>query len=511
MGRIYQYFGVLCVFAVSWYCWKQCAGLSFRRAILAAVTLTFIFIWVHYKSISAPIMVYGAIGLFAIPAIAYGLLYRYEVLLIAAAIYIPYSSMLPADFGGAQQALNGTNILLSALILGLVIGQKGEGPNYSRRTARTATTLISLFMILVAISFLRASIYFGAVYYTQMAADFKRYLDPMVLFLFFLWVIPDRGIIKIIFSVLLIVVVMAFFLGLLEWVNLGFATYSGFKRRIGSLNMQPNVFGAFIAYYACLFWGIFLTNQKTISGKLMLLPLLLGIRLLIPSNSRGAWISFPPAFIASTWYRSPLLCVVSVLLITMIFAINPGLVPDTIRYRFQDAASIEEREGIYAGVPTGLKVFGESQSVSMRTRYNLLDSGLKMWKSSIFFGYGYGTFSYRVREFSGGEVVGTAHNGWLNMLVEMGLVTVASLAAIFGIFFVSALRVYRREKDALLKGCALGYLGIIPAILVANVTGERFSHIDLMAVFWMLSACLIKLRAIHIAEQDDEYRLRAEG
>ncbi len=501
MGRLYQYFGILCVYSVAWYCWRQCAGLRFRRAILAAVTLTFLFIWIHYKSISAPALTYGAIGLFAIPAIAYGLLYRYELLLISAAIYIPYSSMLPADFGGAQQALNGTNILLSALILGLVIRGKGGGYKYSRGTARTSTTLISLFMILVAVSFLRASLYFGSVYYTQMAADFKRYLDPMILFLFFLWVIPDRGIIKIVFSVLLIVIVMAFFLGLLEWVNLGFATYSGFKRRIGSLNMQPNVFGAFIAYYVCFFWGIFLTDHKSLPGKLLLLPFLLGIRLLIPSNSRGAWISFPPAFLVTTWYYNRLLCVVTALVIATILVINPSLMPDTIRYRFQEAAQLEANEDLYAQVPTGLKMFGESQSVSMRTRYNLLDTGLKLWKRNMFFGYGYGTFSYRVREYTGGEVVGTAHNGWLNMMVEMGLATVAVLAAILGVFFVSALRVYRWEKDALLRGCALGYLGIIPALLVANITGERFSHIDLLAVFWMYSACLIKLRAIHVAEQ----------
>ena len=501
LGRLYQIFGAVCILSVAWYCWRQCAGLPFRRAIPVAVALTFLFIWIHYKSISAPMLTYGAIGLFAIPAILYGLLYRYEVLLISCAMYVPYSSMLPADFGGAQQALNGTNILVAALILGLFISRREEPMALSCRVLKSGTFFLAAFMGLAAIAFLRASLQFGAVYYLQMSTDLKRYLDPMILSLFFMWVIPDRQTAKIIFSVLLIVVIMAFFLGLLEWINLGFGTYSGFKRRIGSLNMQPNVFGAFIAYHVCLFWGLFLVNCRSMSGKLLLLSFLLGIRLLIPTNSRGAWISFPPAYVVSTWFFNPLFCFVVCLIVGMGLVLNPSMLPETVVYRFQEATQLEESEALYAEVPSGVRMFGESQSISMRTRYSIMETGLQVWKANLFFGHGYGTFSFKIREYTGGSVRGTAHNGWLKMLVEMGILALAVLFVLLGFFFFSALQVYRQEKDPLLKGCALGYLGTIPAILVANLTGERFSHIDLLAVFWMMSAVLVKLRAIIEAER----------
>jgi len=498
IGRLYQLFGAFCVFSVYYFCWKQAAGLKYRKALPATLIVTFLFITIHFKNISNPLATYAAIGLLAIPAVIYGLLYRYELLLIIAAIYIPHNAILPADFGGIQQALNGTNIVLGALILGLVTARvKGRNP-YSWRSP--TTILVVIFCIVGLISFVRGGLFFGHTYMRYVGNDFKRFITPMILFLLFVHTIPDKETIKIIVFILMLVVIMALFLGLLEWVDLGFGTYSGWKKRLGGLNKQPNAFGAFIAFYICLFFSQFLVNFKKIEGKMLIFPFLMGVRLLIPSNSRGAWIAFPPAVYTVSFFRSKLFFI-AVIFLSLPFIMIRELTPSTVLYRFKEAAIREELHGLYPqGVGGVTGYLGESQSISMRTRAILWTGGIKLWRSNPFWGRGYWTFSVLVSDYAEGGLRGSAHNFWLQILCEMGVVAMASIVAVLFYFFKSALFVYKREKDPALRGFSLGYLGIIPAIVVANMTGDRFNHVDLLAIFWMLSACIISLKAIIIYE-----------
>ena len=266
-----------------WYVWKQCAGLKYRKVLPVTLGATFLFISIYYKSISNPLVTYLAIGLVAFPAIVYGLMYQYEILLIIAAIYIPHNQILPASFGGVQRALNGTNIILVALSLNM-IGRSLKGE--ISRGKNLAPILVWIFIVMVALSFIRGMMYHGSIYAQGMIFGFKQFITPMVLFLIFAYTIRDRQTIKILVSIFMIVIVMALFLGILEWVDLGFATYSGFKRRLGGLNMQPNHFAAFISYYICLMLGQFLVNFRKAEAKFLIFPFLIGLRVMIPTNTR---------------------------------------------------------------------------------------------------------------------------------------------------------------------------------------------------------------------------------
>ena len=457
-----------------------------------ALLVTFIFIIIYFKNISNPLLAYAAIGVIGIPAVIYGLLHHYEILLIIAAIYIPHNAILPADFGGIQKALNGTNIVLAALLLGYLINKvKGQALPYQR--GGVENKLIAIFAILASLSFARGAIYFGSTYASAMIFELKRFLTPLLIYMIFIKSIKDKESIKIIFSICLIVIIMAIFLGLLEWVNLGFGTYSTFTRRLGGLNKQPNSFGAFISFYICLFLAQLLVNFRKLDAKLLIFPFILGLRVLLPTNSRGAWIAFPPAFVTVSFFRSKFLFIGVILLIILPFMFISELIPETIRYRFDEALQREKAE-IYYHPSRAIGVLEESKSISMKSRAILLQGGLKMWRTNMFFGYGYGTFTGLVGNYTENGMRGGAHNFILQILCEMGIFAFLSLFAILGIFFKSAVYIFRREKDLFLKGLALGYTGIIPAILVANLTGNRFTHVDLLTIFWILSACIGSLK-----------------
>ena len=75
------------------------------------------------------------------------------------------------------------------------------------------------------------------------------------------------------------------------------------------------------------------------------------------------------------------------------------------------------------------------------------------------------------------------------------------------LFFKAGIYVVRHEQDTMLKGVSLGYIASIPAIIACNLTGNRFDTVDLIAIFWMLSACVLRLRQIIKAERlQEQYR-----
>ena len=64
------------------------------------------------------------------------------------------------------------------------------------------------------------------------------------------------------------------------------------------------------------------------------------------------------------------------------------------------------------------------------------------------------------------------------------------------IFFKDGLYIYHHEQDPMLRGMALGYCAAIPAIIACNLTGNRFDAVDLITLFWIMSACVLRLNDI---------------
>ena len=446
-----------------------------------------------------PLLTYIFIGGIGIPAIVYGVLYEQEVLLFVAAAYIPFNLLLPADFGGIQKALNGTNLVLAALFLGMVFGRKSQ--TVVKKTD-IALKLVGLYIALSLISYARGSLFHGLPYFQVFIFPLKRWLTPIFLFSFFYKMIRDRNTVKIIFGIVMITVIGNIFFGVLEWVDLGFATYAGSRRRLGGFNMHPNFFGAFIAYYLCLLLGPFLTGFNKTSAKFLLFPLLIGLRVIIPTNSRGAWIAFPPALATLIFFKSKILFIGFFCGILILIVFFPFLVPETVRTRFEAGMALNASHQIFEP-PSSLpqQFLSSSSSISFRARAVLLEGGLKIIARNPWFGVGWGVFPYIIGNYTEGGLRGSAHNMFLRIGVEMGLITIVAFFALLFFLFKAALYVFRREEDTMLKGITLGYMGSIPAIIVCNLTGNRFDAVDLISIFWILSGCILYLKKAIQAER----------
>jgi O-antigen ligase len=506
MGRLYQIYGLFAFLCVYIYVLAGCRGLKYRRSLIVALLANLLFIFIGYKHISMPILTWSIMGGIGLPLIIYGIMYDTNIALIIATIYLPYNLIFPATFGGIQPALNATNIILVALVAGLFIGGKGNRTNNAKRNP--VVILVLIFSALSLLAFLQGGLVYRGGYFGRFFFSFKRWLTPFIVFYLFYKHLPDRKVIKIIFAIAMLTIIANIYFGLLQWVNLGFGMYSERKYRLGGFNLHPNYFGAFIAYYLPFLVGTLLFEYRKISGKFLLFPILLGLRVIIPVNSRGSWIALPPAFLTIGFFRGKLLIPLAVLAVLLVLAFPEILIPQAIQDRFQAAIDIRPQDDIYAAEQMQPGQFiSESRAISFRVRWILLQGGLRMLQSRPWFGYGWSTFPYLVGDYTEGGVRGTAHNMWLKIACEMGLAGLISIMAVFVFLFKAGIYVLRREKDPMLKGMALGLLGSIPALIVNNLTGSRLDSVDLTITFWIISACTVRMKEINRSERN----LSAQG
>lgn len=500
MGRLYQLIGAFCVALVFYYVWTACRGLKYRKSLLAVQAANLIFVLIGYKHLSMPVLTMFVMGAVGIPLIIYSVMYDTNVSLLIATVYLPYNLLLPGTFGGILKALNVTNIILIALVIALFIGKNKAAASAQRRNP--AVILVILFMAISIFSFIQGGLLFRSGYYGSIIFPLKRWLTPFFVFYLFYKKVPDRMLIKIIFAIALITIIANIYFGLLQWVNLGFGMYAERKYRLGGFNLHPNYFGAFIAYYISFLVGPFLFEYKKTAGKFLLFPILLGLRVIIPVNSRGAWIAIPPAFLTMGIFRSKILIPLVILAVLLVLALPDVLIPQAIQERFASVTQTIPAESIYAleGRAPG-EFLGESREISFRVRYLLLQGGLRMSRDSPWFGFGWWTFNQLVGKYTEGGVVGTPHNIWLKILCEMGLVGLTVLLGIFLVVFKTGIYVLRREQDPMLKGMVLGLMGSIPALMVNNMTGSRLDSVDLNIIFWIIAACVIRLKEIIRSEK----------
>ena len=503
MGRIYQIAGLFCVYLVFHYVWQVCKGIKYRKLLFPIVAAQLFFVMIGYFHLSIPILTYLLIGGVGIPALINGIMFDPNILLIVAATYLPFNLLLPGTFGGFATAFNLTNVVLIAILISLVISKKANsGKNYS--ISKSIMVLLGAYVVLSLMSYVKGSLYFGLPYLMAFAIPIKRWLTPVIIFILFYKMIKGRDIIKMISAILMLMVIINITYGVLQWVNFGFATYSDFKRRLTGLSGHPNFFGAFIAYYFGLIAGPFLTDFRKNSGKFLLFPLLLGVRIIIPTNSRGGWLALASALPVLSVFRSKLTILLLIFGVCLVVIFPDILIPETVRMRVGGVTQTEVVEEDIYTVHSATTVLSESKEISIKNRWDLMEAGLEMAKENIWFGSGWGVFPFRIGDYNPRLRRASAHNIWIQMLCEMGLLTVVSLLLALAYLFKAGVYVVRRERDPMLKGVALGFIAAVPAVIVANMTGNRFDAEELMYPFWILAACVLQLRNIIQTERTQE-------
>jgi putative inorganic carbon (HCO3(-)) transporter len=292
-----------------------------------------------------------------------------------------------------------------------------------------------------------------------------------------------------------------------------FLVLGQFYRAYGTFN-QPNPYGGFMNLTAVLGLGIFLgylpiiweigdwrlrrfNLQSLISNlrSVNWLPVFVvgsatavALMAVIFSWSRGAWLSLAAAaamlvlfWPRKVWHGALLLAVGAGLLLG---GSQVGLVPASVTERITSFS-----EDLRFGDVRGEDITDENYAVLERLAH--WQAALGMAQDQPWLGVGFGNYEPAYADYAllnWPYPLGHAHNYYLNLLAETGLVGLLAYVGLWTAVFWQTIRVIRRS-DGWQRGVALGLFGVWTALTVHHLVDKLYVnniYIQLGALFGLL-------------------------
>jgi putative inorganic carbon (HCO3(-)) transporter len=441
------------------------------------------------KEISLPSLVVMSFGGLALLGLLMVGVQDPRVPLYVLVAYLPFSLELVGDFGTQATALNMTNILILWVPIGHVASCLSR--NEPLMTGTSLSKVIGLFCLLGAIALMRGTFQYGSWYLTAALTPLKRWLTPMLLYFLALWVARDKRTLKTVVVIIMVAVTVAAVMAIREYMWISGGSFD--SSRVGGIAGHSNTLGAFFNYYMFLFAGYFLVYVKRPKAWWLLVPFLLCFRGIMVTFSRGAYLAFAAGSLATCFFQRKLLFVCAVFLGLLALA-NPVLLPAGIRYRM-GMTVVEHAPGFEHGAIT------ESLEGSAATRIEIWRGAVKMIKAHPWWGVGYGAFPRFIPRYTDVRVGHLdAHNSYLLIASEMGVPTLLVFLLILCMVWHYTRWLYRHTEDRSMKAMALGFLGGLTGLLVANIFGSRMDAQVVSGYFWVLSGLI--MRGVLIERQD---------
>ncbi len=262
---------------------------------------------------------------------------------------------------------------------------------------------------------------------------------------------------------------------------LHFLIAPGIYRAYGTF-MQPNPFGGFLGLLGALFAGlVFVVVWEALQTRCNLprwIWLAAGVLLMVlgglyGSWSRGAWMAFVAALGAmlamlprrSVWGVVSVVALVGVVLLLMVTNTLPTAVEarltDFVTYvRFQDVRGVGINDANYA----------------VMERMAHWQAALGMWESNFWMGVGIGNYEAAYPFFrlvNWPYALGHAHNFYLNLLAETGVIGLGAYLLLLTLIYVRLWQV-ARTSCSWRRGLAIGMMGAWTQINVHNLVDNVF-------------------------------------
>lgn len=280
-----------------------------------------------------------------------------------------------------------------------------------------------------------------------------------------------------------------------------------FYRAYGTFE-QPNPYGGFIGMTLALGVGVLIgllrhplsppsdsprRHREHGEGKgnliVFLLPCLLALSAaLVASWSRGAWIGFAAALLAmaaalprrARWG----LLAVALLAVIALGLYNADLLPASVVARLTDFAAELRLEDV-----RGVGINSANYAVIERLAH--WQSALEMWRTHFWTGVGLGCYEPAYPRFALVNwpfALGHAHNLYLNLLAETGLLGLLAYLVFWGAVFWQTWQVTRRA-DGLARGIAIGLLGAWTQLSVHHLFDNLYVNNVHLLIAMLLALC----------------------
>ncbi|MCP5325514.1 MAG: O-antigen ligase family protein [Oceanospirillaceae bacterium] len=266
-----------------------------------------------------------------------------------------------------------------------------------------------------------------------------------------------------------------------QYISVSSWHYSDNLRISGTfMDLGANEMGAFSVMMALVCIGCLITCWDFKKWRYaFIIALICALIGLLYSYSRGGYLAFIVGFAVIFFkYKNTKKLIMPILLIVIIGLFN---LPPSIEERF---SSIQPEKG-------------QERDESAESRFVFWNLAFSNFYKSPLFGYGYHTAQDpRLNPFQM-----DTHNYFVKMLLERGLLGFFTFIVLLKIFWNLAKRNLRwEENDDMTNGMILGMCGVIMALVVGNMFGDRFSHYPIITNFWIFIGLISVIEINYMAK-----------
>lgn len=231
--------------------------------------------------------------------------------------------------------------------------------------------------------------------------------------------------------------------------------------------LTSNEIAAFYAGYTFVLLGIWMMYKRVLIRYFYAFIILLNACCILFLYSRGAYVAVMLTLLVLAFLKKRMLLLP--LLVFMIFW--QYILPANVVDRIQETKT---NDGQY--------------DASAQTR-------LDIWKTSMEYFYqnpvmGIGMITIPFIELPGG--LHDTHNVYVKILAEQGLIGMGLLLFLFLVALRQGWRLYRFADDSFMRGLGLGFVLCVSALMIANFFGDRWTHLQVGAYFWILLAFVVR-------------------
>jgi putative inorganic carbon (hco3(-)) transporter len=403
-----------------------------------------------------------------------------EWLMAAAIIYLPLNLMFPVPLG---PGMNGTNVLM--LFLLFCWFRQGRSDAYTVQTADTvptpAVSLVRAYAIVTLISVPTCMVTIGPWWVGEWALDLKGWFDQFIIFFTFLRLIRNGNMARRLMVYMMIGSLIVLALGFQEWLEKRDAS-SIEKARLLGPQLQPNDFGAFLAYATAPYLALLLSRLGDFRSWLVAVPYLgVTARILLATFSRGAYLGMGLAAVVATYVRGKLFLVGAIILGLTLVAEFPEIVPKSMRDRMAHTTSHSS---------TG----EEELDQSAVARIILWKAALKMTAESPVFGWGFRSFPKFCHQYTETPVrESDNHNMYLYLSSQMGIPAVLLFVLLLWRMYSLGARLYRAGPKGFTRTIGMSAAALAPGTFLINMFGSRMVDICVTVYFWVTLAVVARL------------------
>jgi len=432
-------------------------------------------------------------GIFGV-AVAPRLLRDPEPVMAIAILYLPLNKIFAVPIA---PGVNGTNIVEALLLFHWLRAGRGA-PDAAPATdapKAPASGLVAAYAAVSLLSVVTALVVAGADFVSDHLLDVRWWLDQFIVFFTFSRLIKDRKMAQRLVVYMMITATIVLALGFQEWLEKRDAS-SIEKARLLGPQMQPNDFGAFMAYAASPFIALLLNNIARPRILAFTVPyLLVTARILLATFSRGAYLGVALGAIVAGYVRGKFFLLGAAVAGLLLVLAVPQIVPKSLQARMGQTAS----EG---GATT------ETIDKSSQTRLILWEAALKITKKSPLFGYGFKTFPMFKGEFTEQEVhESDNHNMYLYLSSQMGIPATVLFVLILWRMGSLGIRVYRASEERFVRVVGMTATTLAGSAFLVNMFGSRMVDICVSVNFWITLAVVSRtwtdIEARKMAEQPE--------